>query len=79
MSDDPYKPLSTCAAGMLLKAAIAPDLDKAHDALSEVLERHDSTPAEVRNAAAAVCLELNAHFQERRAAVKEATGTDLPT
>ena len=62
------------AAPDLYVAANAPDLDAAHDRLSEVLEDPDAGNDELREAAIDLCHALNRHGEARRAALLKAAG-----
>jgi hypothetical protein len=64
------------AAGDLLDAAIAPELDAAHDKLSALLEDGDVSNDALRDAALALCHALNAHYERRRVAIATATPED---
>lgn len=64
------------AAPDLLAVANARDLDKAHDELSKALEDENAGNDEVRDAAIRMCDALNAHHEERRAAIAKAEGRE---
>ena len=62
------------AAPELFDAADAPDVDLAHDALSEALEDPDADYYEVRDAAVDLCRVLDRHHEARKAAIVKAEG-----
>jgi hypothetical protein len=62
------------AAPDLYEAANAPDLDAAHDLLSEILEDPGAGNDELREAAIDLCSVLNRHFVVRSAALVKAAG-----
>lgn len=69
---NPFNARLIAAAPELLDACNAPDVDVAHDRLSDALEE-DRNNDEIRDAAIALCLALNDHHEKRKAAIKKAT------
>jgi len=65
------------AAPDLYCAADAPDVDAAHDALSELLEDADAGNDEIRDAAIDLCCVLTRHHEARLAALAKAKGRSL--
>jgi hypothetical protein len=57
----------------LLDACHCPELDKAHDKLSAVLEHPFSETKDIRAAAVSVCEALNSHYEKRRKAIARTT------
>ena len=66
------------AAPELFDCADAPDVDAAHDMLSELLEDTDAGNDEIREAAVDLCAVLISHYEKRRAAIAKATGQRTP-
>lgn len=62
------------AAPALLDAVKAPDLDRAHDRLSDLLEDSGASFDAIREAAIDLCVALNALHQRRTSAIAKATG-----
>ena len=65
------------AAPDLYFAADAPDLDAAHEVLSELLEDSDAGDDEIREAAIDLCSVLARHHEARTAALAKAEGRSL--
>ena len=63
------------AAPELYDAANAPDVDAAHDALSELLEDPDAANDDIREAAIDLCSVLVRHHAARKAAIIKIAGS----
>lgn len=62
------------AAPELLAACHAPNVDKAHDKLSELVEYPLSKPDDIRKAAVNLCIALVKHDHKRKMAIAKAEG-----
>lgn len=59
-------------ASDLLEACKAPELDAAHDELSDLLEDENAENDDIREAAITLCAWLNEHHEKRKAAIAKA-------
>jgi hypothetical protein len=64
------------AAPELLDCADAPDLDAAHDMLSELLEDGNASNDDIREAAIDLCAVLVRHHEKRHAAIAKVKAED---